>query len=286
MVTCTSYLRVNLGDETESNPKILTTPYDPQESFEYCAYAIAAYCVESKLSAWDCTTCRQYPYLTDINVFRNKPQETQGYVAYQNKTNQIIAVFRGTVPWSIKDWLHDIDTVKTDYSGCNECKVHKGFYHTYLGLQPQFWEAYKQIRAKYPNASLAVTGHSLGGALALLCAADLIQNGINGFTLYSYGQPRVGNKNFANWFHATFKNTYLRVTHHRDPVPHLPPESFGFRHTPQEIFYNEANSKYQVCSATNGEDPDCSDKYLLEDNVIDHLTYMAYDISYDVLACQ
>jgi len=38
-------------------------------------------------------------------------------------------VFRGTLPWDIKNWLEDMDFIKTDYSYCdNGCKVHKGFW--------------------------------------------------------------------------------------------------------------------------------------------------------------
>lgn len=47
-----------------------------------------------------------------------------------------MAVFRGTLPWSIKDWIDDINFIKTDFPLCNNgCKVHRGFYYTWLDLQ-------------------------------------------------------------------------------------------------------------------------------------------------------
>ena len=68
-----------------------------------------------------------------------------------------------------------------------------------------------------------ITGHSLGGALATHAAAHLLSQGINVDMLYTFGSPRVGDNKFSTWFDALLKNTKVRVTHGRDPVPHLPP---------------------------------------------------------------
>jgi triacylglycerol lipase len=48
---------------------------------------------------------------------------------------------------------------------------------------------------KYPTAEIFVTGHSLGGALAVLAAVDIKHNisPESEVILYTYGQPRVGN---------------------------------------------------------------------------------------------
>ena len=55
-----------------------------------------------------------------------------------------------------------------------------------------------------PTAKVFVTGHSLGAALAALCAAELGANrnslGISIEGVYTYGQPRVGNANFAAFY--------------------------------------------------------------------------------------
>ena len=49
-------------------------------------------------------------------------------------------------------------------------------------------------------------------------------------TFFTFGSPRVGDVNFANWFDNTFNLTTFsaRVVHYDDPVPHLPPEDFGY----------------------------------------------------------
>jgi len=55
----------------------------------------------------------------------------------------------------------------------------------------------------------------------------------------------------------------FRLTHNRDPVPHLPTESMGFRHPAFEVFYNEANSAYKICDSS-GEDNSCSNQFLVD----------------------
>ena len=49
----------------------------------------------------------------------NKSGETAGYIAYNTYINSIVVVFRGTLPWSIKDWIHDINFILTPFPLCN-----------------------------------------------------------------------------------------------------------------------------------------------------------------------
>jgi len=79
------------------------------------------------------------------------------------------------------------------------------------------------------------------------------------------------------------KNSF-RITHHMDPVPHLPPLDFTFRHFAYEIFYNSKSTSYQTCDAS-GEDKACSDQYLADLLVTDHLSYMKYDFTGSITSC-
>ena len=76
---------------------------------------------------------------------------------------------------------------------------------------------------KYPNALIYVTGHSLGGAIAVLTAAELSleKYDYNLATVYTYGKPRVGNKKFASWFDDRLDG--FRIIHNKDIVPANPP---------------------------------------------------------------
>jgi predicted lipase len=51
---------------------------------------------------------------------------------------------------------------------------------------------------KYPGASVVTTGHSLGGALAMISALELRRTFANlKVEVHSYGAPRIGNVHLA-----------------------------------------------------------------------------------------
>ena len=74
-----------------------------------------------------------------------------------------------------------------------------------------------------------ITGHSLGGALAVMAAAHLQHKYKVVELLYTLGQPRVGNYYFASFMTQFIPNTY-RIVHYTDIVPHIPIYGSGFRH--------------------------------------------------------
>ena len=75
-----------------------------------------------------------------------------------------------------------------------------------------------------------ITGHSLGGALAIMTAARLKIKGIRS-SLYTYGQPRVGLGGFAERFAIELPGRLHRFVNQSDIVSRLPPEAFFYRHT-------------------------------------------------------
>ena len=72
--------------------------------------------------------------------------------------------------------IDDINILKIQYPHCPNCKVHRGIYFSYLNLQSQVLNSLDLLRKNYPNASISVTGHSLGAAISVLCAIDLVVN--------------------------------------------------------------------------------------------------------------
>jgi len=92
--------------------------------------------------------------------------------------------------------------------------------------------------------------------------------------LYTMGQPRVGDKEWADAFDKYVTQAY-RITHANDIVVHIPPEwelGWKYTHAGQEIWYNEAFTNYTVCEVR--EDPTCADSVWFYDwSVDDHLNY-------------
>ena len=126
-----------------------------------------------------------------------------------------VVVFRGTDDKA--DWLANLNytTTRTPHG-----KIHKGFNNVYIELKPQILKILKQVDTKH----LWITGHSLGGALAVICAYDLVENEdlkLDG--LVTFGQPMVAHEELANYLDETLSSRYARFVNEADMVPRIPP---------------------------------------------------------------
>ena len=79
-------------------------------------------------------------------------------------------------------------------------------------------------------------GHSIGGALAVICASRCLLSYIKSepVELHTFGSPRVGNRLYSN--HATLK--HFRWVNNNDLVPRLPPSLLGYAHSGTELYLN------------------------------------------------
>jgi hypothetical protein len=109
----------------------------------------------------------------------------------------------------------------------NDSKVHQGFWSAFLQVRKQVLKPFEdQDFAR--NKDVWVTGHSLGGAQAILAARTFRDEGIPVQGLYTYGSPRVGNKAFRD--HLGISNTQ-RYVYALDLVPMVPDDIVrGYRH--------------------------------------------------------
>lgn len=100
--------------------------------------------------------------------------------------------------------------------------------------------------------ALYITGHSLGGALAVLAAAlihvdpELAHVRDHLRSVYTYGQPMVGDQDFASRFQHEFGGKLFRHVYGRDVVPRLPPLTMGlFEHFGSEFRSSEDGWMYR-----------------------------------------
>lgn len=149
-------------------------------------------------------------------------KSTQAYIAIDKDT--MIVSFRGTES-KIADWMTDLDT---DLVGGPGGKVHEGF----LGGVSCVWrDMFQFIRAERGKRSLWLTGHSLGAALSTLATAKLRlekDEPVNG--LYTFGQPRIGDRDFAQRFDQDFGNQSFRYVNNNDIVTRVPFRSMKYSH--------------------------------------------------------
>ncbi len=145
----------------------------------------------------------------------------------------IILVFRGTElssGWAkmIKDFIRTntnilLSPVPHFGSGA---KVHSGFWNAFLSVRSR---VIALIRSrKTANQTIWITGHSLGGAQAVLAARTCQHDGIPVRGLYTYGCPRIGNDIFRSHFGISNSQRYVYAL---DLVPMTPDNILlGYRH--------------------------------------------------------
>lgn len=129
------------------------------------------------------------------------------------------------------------------------CLVHTGFLASWVALKAQTLAGLKTATAAYPKYTIAVTGHSLGAAIATIATGYIRKAGYKA-DVYTYGSPRVGNSYFVK-FVTEQAGAEFRITHEADPIPRLPPILFNFRHTSPEYWMKEPTASaadFTVCS--------------------------------------
>ncbi|MFA7767434.1 lipase family protein [Streptomyces sp. NRRL S-448] len=148
-------------------------------------------------------------------------QDTQAYTIASDR--MIITGFRGTEPAQIRDWLSDATTppwpgpAETGY-------VHYGFGEALDSVFPSVRGTLAELRDN--DQSVWFTGHSLGGALAMLagCRLYLEEPRLQADGIYTFGQPRTCDRLLAAACNKGFKDRLHRFVNNNDIVPQLPPE--------------------------------------------------------------
>jgi triacylglycerol lipase len=169
----------------------------------------------------------------DADVLGN--HERIGFLMISN-TDAILA-FRGTADFP--DAIADIRALQVPYPyDASAGMSHAGFTEIYQSAR----EAVKAAVSALPQGlTLYVTGHSLGGALAVLAALDIAVNtSFHVPIMYTLAGPRVGDPEFADRFDnvVVTKNTASwRVVNMFDLVPLLPPEKIFDPVTSKTYFY-------------------------------------------------
>jgi triacylglycerol lipase len=141
-----------------------------------------------------------------------------GYIAQLE--SDCILVFRGTVSagiqWesAIQQWLTNLDFHQVAVSGG---RVHRGFHRALDAVWQQITLQLQNLEST--RGRLWITGHSLGGALAILAGSRLHDEGVAVAGVYAFGAPAVGDADFA----GRYKPAVHRIENVCDLVCHLPP---------------------------------------------------------------
>ncbi len=151
----------------------------------------------------------------------------QAYI-FANDDDAVVTC-RGTEPNDWNDVRADLDLGKA--VGETVGWVHRGFKREVDELWPRLEQALVNN-----TRTLWFAGHSLGGAMAAICAGRCRLSYIrsNPRALFTYGGPRVGNRRYVNYVQLEI----YRWVNNNDIVARVPPAWLGYRHTGQEVYLN------------------------------------------------
>jgi triacylglycerol lipase len=168
-----------------------------------------------------------------------------GFIAESEE--RIIIAFRGTN--TRPEWISNAIARQTPYPFLSDSgMVHNGFLNIYRSARKAILSALRKLPE---HRKLFITGHSLGGALATLCAVDVAANSkFKSPVVYTYASPRVGNPKFALRYNRLLSNRH-RIYNINDLVPDLPPLVYRSPKTDRTYFYIHVKKGYEL-SFQNG----------------------------------
>jgi triacylglycerol lipase len=200
--------------------------------------------------------------LTDFQWIQfSKPLEDV-YAFVAGGPEYVVIAFRGTDPKDWNNWMTDLQATPARFDwlfqGAAEAgDVHAGFGHALFDAWEKIESALDNVMPKVPAGSdpakvanttqrtLWLTGHSLGGGLAVLTGAafsmwtDQVKRQVNG--IYTFGQPRVGLYRFCgNYDHLLHERTF-RFVNKKDLVPRIPFRGWDYADIGQMIHFDSNN---------------------------------------------
>lgn len=149
-----------------------------------------------------------------VSTYNDSSSGAQAFLCIKKGQNLAILSFRGTEK-NLKDIKAD---VKANLEEVTQKKrkflIHSGYLNQFRSLQDEIRRDLKS--EKLHGLQLFITGHSLGGALAIT-AVKFLASDITG-ACYTFGSPPVGTKAFDR----DIKTPIYRIVNHVDIVPRLP----------------------------------------------------------------
>lgn len=158
---------------------------------------------------------------------------TQVYVG--TDADNLVVAFRGseapTAVDGLKDWfLTNADNLLIQPQGPLATEFvaagvggrwHQGFVDAITAIWEPLYSTVSSLQEEKKRC-FWITGHSLGGALAMLAAWLFLNKTMKPHQVYTFGGPMVGNKIVAQAFEQEFGKKISRYTNGPDPVPLLP----------------------------------------------------------------
>ncbi|AAZ10419.1 lipase, putative [Trypanosoma brucei brucei TREU927] len=170
------------------------------------------------------------------------------FLHHRGKVPRIVIAFRGTANMSNarenirvrqRPW-REVDGVRQWWGLTKRARVHSGFLNIWISLKPAVLHTLHRFLKENSSTVYRVfcTGHSMGGAVACLCAYSVrrmlreIEYPLDEVTVYTFGQPPMGNAAFQTAYDKAIPRTF-RVVNESDAVSLF--SLFGGTHVGTEV---------------------------------------------------
>jgi len=227
-------------------------------------YAATGYCKPDETLTWSCgLNCDSNPNFQPTTSGGNGITSQFFFVGYDPDLDTVIVSHQGTDPDKIVPLIEDSDffleSLDPDlFPGISDdVKVHNGFKDAQARSAQDVLAAVQQTLDDNGSSNVAVVGHSLGAAIALIDTMFLSMNLDSSVNVrhIGYGLPRTGNKAFADLVDSTLDSTH--INNQKDFVPILPGRFLGFHHPSGEIHIRE-DGTWVSCAGQDNTDSRCT----------------------------
>ncbi|MBW8191962.1 lipase family protein [Neiella marina] len=144
----------------------------------------------------------------------------------------------------LADWL---DNIKAFPSEQLFGKFHRGFWHSVEDIWAPIAERLAAVQAQQQQQKgrklpVFITGHSLGGAMAVIMAAKFVHADEPFTSVYTFGQPRAMTRETARLFNVECGERVYRFHNNNDMVTRVPARAMGYSHVGCYLYISEEKS--------------------------------------------
>jgi triacylglycerol lipase len=174
-------------------------------------------------------------FLSVLGVSKNSAQavlvEHEDYFCF---------AFRGTDEKT--DWLDNLNMFpERALFG----EFHRGFWNSVGDVWEPLYKRYLDLNPKgAKRRPIFLTGHSLGGAMATVAAARLIQMDSPFVSTYTFGQPRSMTLETSRIFNQSAMNRFFRFQNNNDIVTRMPSRIMSYSHVGTYLYISEDEKIY------------------------------------------
>ncbi|KAG9287226.1 hypothetical protein G9A89_008856 [Geosiphon pyriformis] len=162
------------------------------------------------------------------------------YAGFYTLSDAIVITIRGE-PLGNEEYWRNRPNILVPYPQIDGAKIDYEFQKHFRIIKPKFKEFYDYQLQNEAIKNVIGVGHGSGSVYVLLGMLELIALNLKqNISVYTFGQPRVGNRQFAHYVNSHADKMYIhRITNMDDYVPRLPPSV-------SKSFYTHSMMEYWI----------------------------------------